>query len=63
VQELSVVMHCPPQIAAQLADRRSGSDPVSPALHLRRVMRVEALERSRIAPLTGHFVAAVGIRR
>jgi SAM-dependent methyltransferase len=64
-RELTAVMHCPPQLAAQLSTRWDAVRPQRGLAHahLRRVMAVEALERLPSAPLTGHFVAALALRR
>jgi SAM-dependent methyltransferase len=64
-RELTEIMHCPPQLAAQLAARWDRVRPQRGLVraHLRRVMAVEALERLPSAPLTGHFVGALALRR
>lgn len=62
--DTTAIMHCPPQLAARLAsvrDRELTGGEVE--RHLRRVLRLEALERWPTRRLTGHFVAALAIRR
>lgn len=65
VLDATAIMHCPPQLAARFAARRSrrlaGREGVE--RHLRRVLAFEALEQWPTRMLTGHFVAAVAIRR
>ena len=64
--EMTSIMQCPPQLAAALAARRMRDlDPGAEAErdHLRRVLRWEAMERWPTRHLTGHFVAALAIRR
>jgi SAM-dependent methyltransferase len=57
----TVVMHCPPQLAAALQVRfgRRGADPSG---HLHRVLSFEVLERHGLRSLTGHFVAALAVK-
>jgi SAM-dependent methyltransferase len=64
VREMSAIMHCPPQLAGLLAQRRGrgGAWSAVRARHLTRVERWEALERSPTRYLTGHFVAALAVR-
>lgn len=57
VLDMAAIMHCPPQLAARLA----GGDDIG--CHLQRVLRFEAMERWPTRRLTGHFVAALAIRR
>ena len=64
VEEMTAIMHCPPQVAAKLAERTRGrrSEDELQQAHLRRVMRWETLERYSSRHVTGHFVAARAIR-
>jgi SAM-dependent methyltransferase len=63
VRATEPIMHCPPQVAANLAARFSPAGPASGTEdHLRRVLRFEALGRWPTRYLTAHFVAAFGIR-
>lgn len=69
IAETRVIMHCPPQVAAHLAVRRSARREVAPRgdaevthRHLERVMPFEAMGRWPTRHLTGHFVAACAVR-
>ena len=63
-QELDAVMHCPPQLAAELAQRlgRADANADIEQRHLRRALRLEAIGRWPTRHLTGHFVAALAVR-
>jgi SAM-dependent methyltransferase len=72
VEEITAVMHCPPQFAAWSAacrDTAARRDAAAHAgdsaelRHLRRVLRFEAMERWPTRHLTGHFVCALATRR
>jgi hypothetical protein len=70
VRELTAIMHCPPQLAAEIAARGSGRRDGPAELeeqvtnrHLSRVLRFEAFERWPTRHLTGHFVAARATKR
>lgn len=65
VTAMAAIMHCPPQLAAGRA-RRGMVEPADEQverLHLRRVMRFEAMGRWPTRYLTAHFVGASAIRR
>jgi SAM-dependent methyltransferase len=66
VEDVTTIMHCPPQLAAWWAGRRGagarGGD-VKELTHVRRVLQFEAMERWPTRHLTGHFVAALATRR
>ncbi len=65
VAEVISIMHCPPQLAAQLGARlgAASSDHQTERRHLQRVPRFEAMARWPTRHLTGHFVAARAVRR
>ena len=69
VTATSAFMHCPPQLAAYLAARRSGATEVVDvaevvvASHLGRVLRWERLARWPTRHLTAHFVGARAVKR
>jgi SAM-dependent methyltransferase len=63
VREMTAVMHCPPQLAAALRVRSSCDGTVDEHRHLQRVLRFETLEHWPTSVLTGHFVAALAIKR
>jgi SAM-dependent methyltransferase len=63
VREITSIMHCPPQLAAWLTSHRAAGSPVDTADHLRHVLRFEAMERWPTSHLTGHFVAALAVRK
>ncbi len=63
ITELRSVMHCPPQLAAALAARRNVGGSRAVSTHVRRVMRFEAMGRWPTRHLTGHFVAALAVKR
>jgi SAM-dependent methyltransferase len=65
VRETTAIMHCPPQLAARLATLQGGGFIAREGVerHLGRVLRIEAMERWPTRMLTGHFVAALAIRR
>ncbi len=61
----TAIMHSPPQLAARVAASRDRQATGAEAVerHLGRVLQFEALERWPTRMLTGHFVAALAIRR
>jgi SAM-dependent methyltransferase len=64
VHDTTAIMHCPPQLAAVVAQhtlRGRAADEVEEQ-HVRRVLRWETMERWPTRHLTGHFVAARAIR-
>ena len=66
VEEITAVMHCPPQLAAWWAARTGASACAGDRAelrHLRRVLRFETMERWPMRHLTGHFVGALATRR
>lgn len=66
IGEMTSIMQCPPQLAAALAARRMrGLDPAPEPErdHVRRVLRCETMEHWPTRYLTGHFVAALAVRR
>jgi SAM-dependent methyltransferase len=64
VQDITAIMHCPPQLAAEIAQRawRGHAGAEAEKRYVRRVLRWERMERWPTRHLTGHFVAARGIR-
>jgi hypothetical protein len=59
------IMHCPPQVAAELTARLSDSsiaDDEATSRHLSRALRFEMMERWPTRALTGHFAAAVALK-
>jgi SAM-dependent methyltransferase len=63
VRAVTAIMHCPPQLAAAVAARRCSRHPKCESRHLSRVLRFEAMESWPTRALTGHFVAALAIKR
>jgi len=61
--ETMSIMHCPPQLAAWWTARREAPDAADIGRYIRRVLRFEAMARWPTRHLTGHFVAALAIRR
>jgi SAM-dependent methyltransferase len=63
VRASEAIMHCPPRVAARVSTllARNGAVDIE-AVHLRRVLRFEALARLPTRYLTSHFVAAHAIR-
>jgi SAM-dependent methyltransferase len=64
VRDVTAIMHCPPQLAAVLADRTWAErfDPDTEQRHVRQVLRWETMEHWPTRHLTGHFVAARAVR-
>jgi SAM-dependent methyltransferase len=63
VVEIMSIMHCPPQFAAWWTARHEAPDAADIGRHIRRVLRFEAMARWPTRHLTGHFAAALAIRR
>jgi SAM-dependent methyltransferase len=64
LQGITSIMHCPPQLAACWTARRGTKRSAGAnGRHLQRVLRFEAIEQLPTRYLTGHFVAALAVRR
>lgn len=62
--EITAIMHCPPQLAASWTSRRGTEHSADTnGRYLQRVLRFEAIEQLPTRHLTGHFVAALAVRR